>query len=64
MKKILLFALLAGCADDPRLPSCKSMGCDGSQAVALYCPEHDEDQPAEGSCFCAAPDGPDGWCVP
>lgn len=43
-------------ACDPT-PTCVSMGCDGTQSVPLYCPE------GQDTCFCAAPHGPDGWCV-
>lgn len=44
------------CQED--YPSCEVMGCDGTQNVPLYCPEDGQ------ACFCAAPDGPDGWCIP
>lgn len=66
--KVMLALLLAGCFDpDIELPACADMGCDGTQEVPLYCPDHpgrDGQPPVDGSCFCAAPDGPDGWCVP
>jgi len=38
-------------------PTCVSMGCDGTQNVPLYCPV------GGGPCFCASPEGPDGWCT-
>lgn len=41
------------------LPTCEEMGCDGTQSVPLYCPTT-----GKGPCFCAAPDGTDGWCLP
>lgn len=44
-------------APPPPLPTCAAMGCDGTQAVPLVCPDDG------GPCFCAAPTGPDGMCV-
>lgn len=69
MKKIVFaIALLAGCFDEAApVPTCKSMGCDGTQEVPLYCPGPDDDpmgQPYEGTCFCTSPDEQDGWCRP
>ena len=45
------------CACPVPLPTCVAMGCDGTQNIPLQCPDEG------GPCFCAAPDGPDGWCT-
>lgn len=65
MRLVILVMLVMGCSTEPELPSCKSIGCDGTQKVPLYCPVdgEDEEQPRDGACFCA-PDGEDQWCMP
>jgi hypothetical protein len=47
----------------PVLLPCSFLGCDGTQSVPLYCPT-DGSAPQTDACFCASPDGPDGWCRP
>jgi hypothetical protein len=59
--RMIVLTLLAGCLDRRvELPTCEELGCDGTPER----PAEDDGPPVDGACFCPAPAGSDGRCVP